>query len=341
MVSHKHLQTTGSEFNFFLIFVLPDMILKWMAVSLWSGLTALKKLIGDKGKLASRDEAAIPANATLQIALEILSWKVVSNVTDDMKVVKKILKEGEGYERPNEGVVVQVKLIGKLQDGTVFIKKGHDDSEPFEFKEDEEQVIDGLDRAVMTMTKGEVALLKVAPEYAFGSTGSEQELAVVPPNATLWVSPDVGGVARARAFAKSVSDAPLAIVDKRRHGHNVMNLIGDVKGKVPVTVDDMIDTAGTIAKGVDMLHREGAGKFTHAARMLFSVDMFYGSPPAIERLSSGLFQEVIITNTILVSEKNYLPQLIVLSVANLLGESIWRVHDDYPVSIVLHLYAFF
>ncbi|MFS7897109.1 putative ribose-phosphate diphosphokinase, Peptidylprolyl isomerase [Helianthus anomalus] len=237
-----------------------------------------------------------------------------------MKVVKKILKEGEGYERPNEGTVVQVKLIGKLQDGTVFIEKGHEDSEPFEFKEDEEQVIDGLDRAVMTMTKGEVALLKVAPEYALGSTGSEQELAVVPPNATLWVSPDVGGVARARAFSKSVSDAPLAIVDKRRHGHNVMNLIGDVKGKVPVTVDDMIDTAGTIAKGADMLHREGAGKFTHAARMLFS--------------------EVIITNTILVSEKNYLPQLTVLSVANLLGESIWRVHDDYPVSIVLHLYAF-
>ncbi|MFS7988985.1 putative peptidylprolyl isomerase [Helianthus anomalus] len=240
------------------------MILKWMAVSLWSGLTALKKLIGEKGKLASRDEAAIPTNATLQIALEILSWKVVSNVTDDMKVVKKILKEGEGYGRPNEGAVVQVKLIGKPQDGTVFIKKGHDDSEPFEFKEDEEQVIDGLDRAVMTMTKGEVPLLKVAPEYAFGSTGSEQELAV------LWVSPDVGGVARARAFAKSVSDAPLAIVDKRRHGHNVMNLIGDVKGKVPVTVDCMIDTAGTIAKGADMLHREGAGKFTHAARMLFS-----------------------------------------------------------------------
>ncbi|KAM0028991.1 putative ribose-phosphate diphosphokinase [Helianthus debilis subsp. tardiflorus] len=109
-----------------------------------------------------------------------------------------------------------------------------------------------------------------------------------------------------------------------------MNLIGDVKGKVAVMVDDMIDTAGTIAKGADLLHREGAGKFMHAAHMLFSVDMFYGSPPTIERLSSGLFQEVIITNTIPVSEKNYLPQLTVLSVANLLGESIWRVHDDYP-----------
>ncbi|KAL5063055.1 hypothetical protein RYX36_024792 [Vicia faba] len=139
------------------------------------------------------------------------------------------------------------------------------------------------------------------------------------------VSPDVGGVARARAFAKKLSDAPLAIVDKRRHGHNVaevMNLIGDVKGKVAVMVDDMIDTAGTIAKGAALLHQEGAREVyactTHAVF----------SPPAIERLSSGLFQEVIITNTIPVSEKNYFPQLTVLSVANLLGETIWRVHDD-------------
>ncbi|KAJ0683321.1 putative ribose-phosphate diphosphokinase [Helianthus annuus] len=137
-------------------------------------------------------------------------------------------------------------------------------------------------------------------------------------------------------FAKNVSDAPLAIVDKRRHGHNVaevMNLIVDVKGKVAVMVDDMIDTAGTIAKGADLLHREGG-------REVYACSTHAVSPPAIERLSSGLFQEVIITNTIPVSEKNYLPQLTVLSVANLLVESIWRVHDDYPVSIVLHLYAF-
>ncbi|KAF5729680.1 ribose-phosphate pyrophosphokinase 1 [Tripterygium wilfordii] len=145
------------------------------------------------------------------------------------------------------------------------------------------------------------------------------------------VSPDVGGVARARAFAKKLSDAPLAIVDKRRHGHNVaevMNLIGDVKGKVAVMLDDMIDTAGTIAKGAELLHKERAREVyaccTHAVF----------SPPAIERLSSGLFQEVIITNTIPVAEKNYFPQLTVLSVANLLGETIWRVHDDCSVSSI-------
>ncbi|CAN8318449.1 unnamed protein product [Cochlearia groenlandica] len=139
------------------------------------------------------------------------------------------------------------------------------------------------------------------------------------------VSPDVGGVARARAFAKKLSDAPLAIVDKRRHGHNVaevMNLIGDVKGKVAIMVDDMIDTAGTISKGAALLHQEGAKEVyactTHAVF----------SPPAISRLSSGLFQEVIVTNTIPLTEKNYFPQLTVLSVANLLGETIWRVQDD-------------
>ncbi|PHT92932.1 Ribose-phosphate pyrophosphokinase 2, chloroplastic [Capsicum annuum] len=150
------------------------------------------------------------------------------------------------------------------------------------------------------------------------------------------VSPDVGGVARARAFAKKLSDAPLAIVDKRRQGHNiaeVMNLIGDVKGKVAVMVDDMIDTAGTIAKGAALLHQEGAREVyaccTHAVF----------SPPAIERLSSGLFQEVIVTNTIPAMEKNYFPQLTVLSVANLLGETIWRVHDDCSVSSIFHTLA--
>ncbi|XP_024966315.1 peptidyl-prolyl cis-trans isomerase FKBP62-like isoform X2 [Cynara cardunculus var. scolymus] len=140
---------------------------------------------GEKGKQASGSEGQVPPNATLEITLELVSWKTVSNITNDKKVVKKILKEGEGYERPNEGAIVQVKLIGRLHDGTIFIRKGYDDTEPYEFKTDEEQVIDGLDRAVMTMKKGEVAFLTIKPEYAFGSTESKQELAAVPPNATV------------------------------------------------------------------------------------------------------------------------------------------------------------
>lgn len=142
---------------------------------------------GDKSKPASGYEGAIPPNATLHITLELVSWKTVSEVTDDKKVIKKIVKEGEGFERPNEGAVVKLKLIGKLQDGTEFSKKGHAEGEElFEFKTDEEEVIDGLDRAVLTMKKGEVALLTIAPEYAFGSSESPQELAVVPPNSTVY-----------------------------------------------------------------------------------------------------------------------------------------------------------
>ena len=143
------------------------------------------------------------------------------------------------------------------------------------------------------------------------------------------VSPDVGGVARARAFAKKLGDAPLAIIDKRRQAHNVaevMNLIGDVRGKTAVLVDDMIDTAGTICEGARLLRREGARQvYACATHAVFS-------PPAIERLSSGVLEEVIVTNTIPVLEENRFEQLTVLSVANLLGETIWRIHEDTSVS---------
>ncbi|BDA46888.1 Ribose-phosphate pyrophosphokinase 1, chloroplastic [Coccomyxa sp. Obi] len=142
------------------------------------------------------------------------------------------------------------------------------------------------------------------------------------------VSPDVGGVARARAFAKKLNDAPLAIVDKRRSAHNVsevMNLIGDVKDKVAVLVDDMIDTAGTITNAAKVLHAEGAREvYACATHAVFS-------PPAVERLSSGVFQEVIVTNTIPVSQEKSFPELTVLSVANLLGETIWRVYNSSSV----------
>ncbi|KAL7177093.1 hypothetical protein ACSBR2_030426 [Camellia fascicularis] len=140
---------------------------------------------GEKGRPTIGEECAVPPNATLQINLELVSWKVVSEITNDKKVSKKILKEGEGYERPNDGAVVQVKLIGKLQDGTVVLKKGHDE-EPFEFKIDEEQVIDGLDKSVKTMKKGEIALVTIHPDYAFGSSASHHELAVIPANSTVY-----------------------------------------------------------------------------------------------------------------------------------------------------------
>lgn len=143
------------------------------------------------------------------------------------------------------------------------------------------------------------------------------------------VSPDVGGVARARAFAKKLNEAPLAIIDKRRQAHNVaevMNVIGDVKGKTAVLVDDMIDTAGTLMEGARLLKQQGARQvYACATHAVFS-------EPAITRLSSGLFEEVIVTNTIPVPDDHQFPQLTVLTVANLIGEAIWRIHEDNSVS---------
>ncbi len=143
------------------------------------------------------------------------------------------------------------------------------------------------------------------------------------------VSPDVGGVARARAFAKKLNDAPLAIIDKRRQAHNVaevMNVVGDVRGKTAVLVDDMIDTAGTICEGARLLTREGARQvYACATHAVFS-------PPAVERLSAGLFEEVIVTNTIPMTATRQFQQLTVLSMANLLGEAIWRIHEESSVS---------
>jgi len=140
---------------------------------------------GEAGRPAAGEECAVPPNASLLIDLELVSWKTVTEIGDDKKILKKVLKEGEGYERPNEGAVVTVKITGKLQDGTVFLKKGHDEQEPLEFKTDEDAVIEGLDRAVLNMKKGEVALVTIPPEYAYGSTESKQDLAVVPANSTV------------------------------------------------------------------------------------------------------------------------------------------------------------
>lgn len=139
------------------------------------------------------------------------------------------------------------------------------------------------------------------------------------------VSPDAGGVARARAYAKALHDAPLAIIDKRRSGHNVaevMNLVGEVAGKTAVVVDDMIDTAGTICAAARLLREKGA------ARVIALATHGIFSALAVERLSSGVFEEVVITDTVPLPASLRFPQLRVVSCAHLLGETIWRVHEE-------------
>lgn len=143
------------------------------------------------------------------------------------------------------------------------------------------------------------------------------------------VSPDAGGVERARVFAKKL-EAPIAIIDKRRVGHNiaeVYNLIGDVQGRDAIIVDDMIDTAGTISSGATMLKEQGARRiFACAAHPVFS-------GPAIQRLDESPIDEVIVTNSIpLTEEGKKSAKIKQLSIARLLGEAIGRIHDDMSVS---------
>jgi len=143
------------------------------------------------------------------------------------------------------------------------------------------------------------------------------------------VSPDVGGVARARAFAKKLDDSPLAIIDKRRSQHNVaevFSVVGDVKGKVAIMVDDLVDTAGTLVKGAELLEKEGASEIyacaTHAVL----------SGPANKRIDDSPIEKLIVTNSIPHDPKKISKKIVQLSVAKLLGEAIARIHDDSSVS---------
>ena len=143
------------------------------------------------------------------------------------------------------------------------------------------------------------------------------------------VSPDAGGVERARVFAKKLK-ASLAIIDKRREGVNVsvvMNIIGDVKDKDALLLDDMIDTAGTIVQGAEAIRKAGARRIfaacTHGVL----------SGKAIERLSSSVIEEVIVTNTIPMNGKDSsCTKIKTLSVAPLLGEAIRNTHNETSVS---------
>jgi ribose-phosphate pyrophosphokinase len=144
------------------------------------------------------------------------------------------------------------------------------------------------------------------------------------------VSPDVGGVARARAFAKRLDDTELAIIDKRRPRPNeskVMNIIGDVEGRTCILIDDMVDTAGTLCQAAQALKDEGATKvvayITHPVL----------SGAAVEKISKSALDELVVTDTIPLGAaakgSNRIRQL---SVAALLAETIRRIRDEESVS---------
>jgi ribose-phosphate pyrophosphokinase len=144
------------------------------------------------------------------------------------------------------------------------------------------------------------------------------------------VSPDVGGVVRARALAKRLDDADLAIIDKRRPRANVsevMNIIGEVSGKSCVLVDDLVDTAGTLCHAAQALKEAGA------KRVLAYITHAVLSGPAVERISKSALDELVVTDTIpLSAEAQVCPRIRRLSVAGLLAETMRRIRDEESVS---------
>jgi len=148
------------------------------------------------------------------------------------------------------------------------------------------------------------------------------------PNLTV-VSPDAGGVERARFFAQKIG-APLAIVDKRRTDMNVaevMNVIGDVKGKSCLILDDIVDTAGTLVKTVDALYENGAATvYACASHAVLS-------GPAIDRIANSRLEQLVVTNTIPLREAaQKLSKIKVLSIAGLIGSAIENIHLETSVS---------
>lgn len=141
------------------------------------------------------------------------------------------------------------------------------------------------------------------------------------------VSPDAGGVERARAFAKRL-DYDLAIIDKRRTSPtdaDILHVVGDVKGKIALIIDDLVDTAGTLAKAAKALVSSGATKVYAAA----AHGVLAG--PALERLAAAPIEELVITDTIALNGKK-LSKIKVLSVASLLAEAIKRIHEERTIS---------
>jgi ribose-phosphate pyrophosphokinase len=188
----------------------------------------------------------------------------------------------------------------------------------------------GVDRVLaLDLHAGQIqGFFNVPVDHLFASPVLIDDLSKKDLKEPVLVSPDAGGVERARAIAKRLR-AGLAIIDKRREGPNAalaMHLIGDVRGRDVVVIDDMIDTAGTLVQAVNALQREGARRIlacgVHAVL----------SGPAIDRIKVSPLEEVIVTNSVPVPPDKRAARITVLSVASLLGEAIRRIHDEESVS---------
>ena len=161
----------------------------------------------------------------------------------------------------------------------------------------------------------------LAPYFAQKFTGDMDDIMVV--------SPDFGSVTRARNFAQRI-DAPIAIVDKRRQKANVcevMNIIGDVKGKRVILVDDMIDTAGTLCNAANALVEKGGAKEVYACATHGVL-----SGPAMERIQNSVIKEVVLLDTVPIPQDKMIDKIVTLPVGEVFAEAIERIYEDKPMS---------
>ncbi|QCD97091.1 peptidyl-prolyl cis-trans isomerase FKBP65-like [Vigna unguiculata] len=164
-------------------------------------------------------DAVLPPDSNLtSIELELVSWKVVTDVTGDKKIMKKIKKVGEGFDRPNEGSQVKVIYLCKGEDDTIIERKGSEE-EPFEFTTQEEQVPEGLERAIMTMKKAEQALVTVHAEYLCGYSNSQGKTAN---NKVLYYEVELVDFVKEKPFWKMDTQEKIEACERKKHDGNLL-----------------------------------------------------------------------------------------------------------------------
>ncbi|BAT85078.1 hypothetical protein LR48_Vigan10g025700 [Vigna angularis] len=164
------------------------------------------------------DGVSPPDSNLTSIKLELVSWKVVTDVTGDKKILKKIKKVGEGFDRPNEGSQVKVIYLCKGEDDIIIERKGSEE-EPFEFTTQEEQVPEGLERAIMTMKKAEQALVIVHAEYLCGSNNSQGNTAN---NKVLYYEVELVDFVKEKPFWKMNTEEKIEACERKKHEGNLL-----------------------------------------------------------------------------------------------------------------------
>lgn len=168
-------------------------------------------------KFSDQIDSGFPQNSNLIIDLELISWKSVTDITGDKKVLKKIVRDGEGFERPNEGSKAKVIYTGKLEDGTLIDRNGSDEV-PFEYTCFEEQINEGLDRAVMTMRKGEQAIVTVSSDFLHGY----QDVGFVSAGSALIYEVELIDFSKETPFWKMETDEKLKACEIKKEEGNVL-----------------------------------------------------------------------------------------------------------------------